>query len=199
MKLPRTFYELEDVTSVARNLLGKTLCTRFNGKFTSGIIVETEAYRGRDDKGCHACVHGLTNRTRVMFGPPGFSYVYLCYGIHHMFNVVTNLEGQADAVLIRAVEPLEGIEYQLQRRNQQELKRNTAGGPSLLCQAMGINTHDHYGLDLLGDQIWIEDRNHYPDAGILESPRVGLGSAGDDAFLPWRFRIQGNAFSSPAR
>jgi DNA-3-methyladenine glycosylase len=198
MKLPRSFYAQDDVTRVARALLGKTLCSNIEGKFTSGIIVETEAYRGRQDRGCHACLHGLTERTRVMFGPPGFSYVYLCYGIHHMFNVVTNTEGMADAVLIRAIEPFEGIEWQLARRHQNKVRRNTAGGPGLVCQALGIQTRAHYGVDLLGDLLWIEDRSHYPHAEVIASPRVGLGSAGDDARLPWRFRIQESAFTSPA-
>ncbi len=196
-KIERSFYEHDDVREVARNLLGKKLCTFVNNEYTSGIIVETEAYRGYDDKGCHACVHGLTNRTRVMFGPPGYSYVYLCYGIHHMFNVVSNSEGKADAILIRAIQPVEGIEIQLLRRNQDILKRNTAGGPGLVCQALGIHTKEHYGIDLLGDEIWIEHVQNFQNFSIQESPRVGLNSAGEDAKLPWRYRIEGNGYTSP--
>jgi len=198
-KIERSFYELEDVREVARNLIGKKLCTYIDGKYTAGIIVETEAYRGYNDKGCHACIHGITERTRIMFGTPGYSYVYLCYGIHHMFNVVSNKEGKADATLIRAIQPLEGIEIQLKRRNQEKLQRNTAGGPGLVCQALGINTQKHYGLDLLGDIIWIEHDQKSTKYPIIESPRVGLNSAGEDAKLPWRYRIESNCFTSPAK
>lgn len=199
MKLPRNFYQRDDVVLIAKELLGKVLCTHIDGIFTSGIIVETEAYNGRNDKACHSFVHGLTNRTQIMFGPAGFSYVYLCYGIHHLFNVVTNKETFADAVLIRGIEPLDGIDHILARRNKTKLVRSVGGGPGIASKALGITT-DHYGTDLEGEQIWIEDRSiNVSDTDIIASPRVGVDYAGEDAKLPWRFRIKDNPFTSPAK
>jgi len=198
-KIPRSFYNRDDVVGIAKDLLGKVLCTNIDGVFTSGIIVETEAYNGRTDKACHSFTHGKTNRTKIMFDTPGYSYVYLCYGIHYLFNVVTNKKGYADAILIRGIEPLEGIEFILARRNKLKLERSVGGGPGIASQALGITTI-HYGLDLLGSQVWIEDRKiKVQDSQILSSPRVGVDYAGEDAKLPWRFRIRGNRFTSPAK
>ena len=197
--LNRAFYSGDDPVPIAKALLGKVLCTNFDGEFTSGMIVETEAYNGRTDKACHSHVHGKTERTRIMFGDAGISYVYLCYGIHHLFNVVTNQEGNADAVLIRGIEPLDGIETILHRRGKPKLERSVGGGPGIASQALGITTK-HYGTDLCGDLIWIEDRNiQIKDSEIIASPRVGVEYAGQDAKLPWRFRIKGNKFTSPAK
>ena len=198
-KLSRSFYQRDDVTSIARELLGKVLCTNLAGVYSAGKIVETEAYYGQNDKACHSFIHGKTERTKVMFGPPGFAYVYLCYGIHHLFNVVTNQEGAADAVLIRAIEPLEGIEEILHRRKRKKLERAVGGGPGIASQALGITT-GHYGTDLLGDTIWIEDRGiSLRSHEIIASPRVGVSYAGDHAERPWRFRIRNNPFTSPAK
>ncbi len=198
-KISRTFYEREDVVLIAKELLGKVLCTQFNGIETSGIIVETEAYNGRTDKACHSHVHGRTKRTKIMFGKPGYAYVYLCYGIHHLFNVVTNKEGFADAVLIRAIEPLDGIDEILQRRKKTNLERSVGGGPGIASQALGITTKN-YGVDLLGDEIWIEDHGKtISPSQLFASPRVGVDYAGEDAKLPWRFRIKGNRFTSSAK
>lgn len=198
-KLNRSFYERDDVVLIAKELLGKVLCTQLDGVKTSGIIVETEAYNGRTDKACHSHIHGRTERTKIMFGKPGHAYVYLCYGIHHLFNVVTNKEGYADAVLIRAIEPLEGVDQILSRRNKAKLERSVGGGPGIASQALGITTN-HYGTDLLGDQIWIEDHSKkIRESEIIASPRVGVDYAGEDAKLPWRFRIKDNAFTSPAK
>ncbi len=197
-KIPRSFYTRDDVVCIAKDLLGKELCTNINGIFTSGIIVETEAYNGRTDKACHSYMYGKTNRTEIMYDTTGYSYVYLCYGIHHLFNVVTNKIGLADAVLIRGIEPLEGIEFILDRRNKHKLERSVGGGPGIVSQALGITTR-HYGLDLLGDLVWIEDHKiKLIESQILASPRVGVDYAGEDAKLPWRFRIKGNRFTSPA-
>jgi len=197
-KLPVSFYEREDVVQIARELLGKVLCTHFDGVLTKGIIVETEAYNGRTDKASHA-YRGKTQRNSIMFGGPGQAYVYLCYGIHHLFNVVTNKEGYADAVLIRAIEPLEGIDRILQRRNKTRLERSVGGGPGIVSKALGITT-EHYGLDLAGDKIWIEDhQNEILNDQIVASPRVGVDYAEEDALLPWRFRIKDNGFTSPAK
>ena len=198
-KLPRSFYARNDVPGIASDLLGKVLCTSFDGILTSGMIVETEAYNGDNDKACHSCVHGLTERTRVMFGPPGFAYVYLCYGIHHLFNVVSNVENKADAVLIRAIEPVDGIDIILQRRNKKRLERSVGGGPGIASKALGITTQ-HYGLNLMGDHIWIEDRGiKISEKQIISSPRVGVDYAGVDAMRHWRFRIKNNSFTSPAK
>ncbi len=198
-KLPRSFYARDDVARIAGDLLGKVLCTRFDGILTSGMIVETEAYNGDNDKACHSCVHGLTERTKVMFGPPGFAYVYLCYGIHHLFNVVSNIENKADAILIRAIEPVDGLDMILQRRNKGKLDRSVGGGPGIASKALGITTQ-HYGMDLLGDRIWIEDRGiRISKKQIISSPRVGVDYAGEDAKRPWRFRIKNNSFTSPAK
>lgn len=198
-KLPITFYERDDVVQVARDLLGKVLCTNFDGVFTSGMIVETEAYNGRADKACHSFIHGRTKRTEIMFGRAGMAYVYLCYGIHHLFNVVTNKEGLADAVLVRAIEPLDGIPVILNRRKKSQLERSVGGGPGIASQALGISTR-HYGTDLLENLIWIEDQDILLNQeDIIASPRVGVDYAGDDALLPWRFRTKGNKFTSPAK
>lgn len=198
-KLPRSFYARNDVALIAKELLGKILCTEFDGVFTSGKIVETEAYNGENDKACHSCVHGLTDRTKVMFGEPGFSYVYLCYGIHHLFNVVSNVENKADAILIRAIEPMDGVEEILRRRNKTKLHRSVGGGPGIASKALGITTQ-HYGVDLLGNEIWIEDRGiTVSENQIVSSPRVGVDYAGDDAKRPWRFRVKDNTYTSPAK
>ncbi len=198
-KLPISFYARNSVTEIARDLLGKVLCTNINGVFTAGIIVETEAYCGRNDKACHSCVHGKTERTKIMFGEPGRAYIYLCYGIHHLFNVVTNVEGLADAVLIRAIEPLEGIDAILRRRNKKSLSRNAGGGPGIVSSALGITTK-HYGTNLLENLIWLENRGIlYDDSEVIASPRVGVNYAAEDAFLPWRFRVKNNTFTSPAK
>lgn len=197
--LSRDFYERDDVVRIARELLGKVIYTRKDGIVTAGKIVETEAYDGRNDQACHSHIHGRTNRTKIMFGPGGYAYVYLCYGIHHLFNVVTNREGKADAVLVRGIEPLEGIETILSRRKKEKMHRSVGGGPGIASEALGISTDD-YGEDLRGDRIWIKDQGiQVASDEILASPRVGIDYAGEDAGLPWRFRIKGNGFTSPAK
>jgi DNA-3-methyladenine glycosylase len=198
-KLNKKFYGGSDPVPIAEDLLGKVLCTNFDGKFTSGIIVETEAYNGRNDNACHSHVHGKTERTKIMFGEPGIVYVYLCYGIHHLFNVVTNKKDFADAVLIRGIEPLDGIDTIIKRRNKSKLESSVGGGPGIASQALGITTRN-YGEDLCGNDIWIEDRGIIINQSqISASPRVGVDYAGEDAQLPWRFRIQDNKYTSPAK
>ncbi|MFU8858852.1 MAG: DNA-3-methyladenine glycosylase [Cyclonatronaceae bacterium] len=197
-KLVKSFYLQPDVVEASRRLLGKVLVTRFNGILTAGKIVETEAYAGITDRASHAYGARKTDRTRIMYAAGGVSYIYLCYGIHHLFNVITNREDIPHAVLVRALEPLDGIEWMQKRRNLNRVQRNLTGGPGLLTQAMGIQT-THSGTDLTGDTIWIEDRNFRVGAGdILCSPRVGVLYAGDDAGKPWRFRLKNNLFTSPA-
>ena len=147
-KLGIDFYQREDVLAISHELLGKVLCTNFNGSLTTGIIVETEAYAGVADRASHAYGGRRTNRTEVMYSPPGTAYVYLCYGIHHLFNVVTNVEGVPHAVLIRAIEPIEGIDIMLQRRKMSKLLPKLTAGPGILSQALGISTQ-HSWISLL--------------------------------------------------
>jgi DNA-3-methyladenine glycosylase len=197
-KLPSSFYLNPDVVEVAKLLLGKYLCTKFENQLTIGKIVETEAYCGAKDKACHA-YYGKTKRNQIMFAEGGVAYVYLCYGIHHLFNVVTNQAGHADAVLIRGIEPIEGIEFMLQRRNMNQLSYHLTAGPGALAKALGITTI-HYATDLQGDSIWLADGgepiNHQK---ITASTRVGVAYAEEDALLPWRFRISDNLWCSKAK
>ena len=199
-KLQADFYQEEDVLAISKKFLGKILCTQFDGHFTSGIIVETEAYSGETDRASHAYGGRRTRRTEVMYAPGGTTYIYLCYGIHHLFNVVTNREGIPHAILIRALEPLEGIDIMLKRRNMKKLLPRLTAGPGILSQALGISIYNS-GISLLDNQIWIEDNsNNNPigDFKIISSPRVGCEYAGEDANNPWRFRINGNPWVSPA-
>lgn len=187
-KLPVSFYHQDDVVDVARQLIGKVLCTRIEGApLTSGIITETEAYCGRRDKACHANGGIRTNRTETMYRSGGVAYIYLCYGIHHLFNIVTNVQDKADAILVRAVKPVDGREIMLKRRNAQEVAPSLTAGPGRLTQALGITT----GMDetnLTGDTIWIEDRGTSISMNSLSATkRVGIDYAGEDANLPWRF------------
>lgn len=154
MKLTESFYQQTNVVKVARELLGKQLVTKIDGKITRGMIVETEAY-SRKERGCHAYGSRKTERNAIMFKPGGFSYVYLCYGIHNLFNVVTNQDGEADAVLIRALEPTSGLEWMQQRMNTNSLFRITSG-PGKLTKALGIDRSMN-GKYLLADEVWIED------------------------------------------
>lgn len=195
-KLSRSFYERNDVVDISRDLIGKFLCTNFNGILTSGMIVETEAYNGRIDRASHAFPDVRTKRTETMYGPPGRAYVYLCYGIHHLFNVVTNKEGYADAILIRALKPEKGIEQMLERRDRNKLDPAVSNGPGKLSQALGIKT-DHDQKDLMGEEIWIEDRSiEITDNQILSAERVGIDYAGEDARLPWRFVLKDSRWLS---
>lgn len=200
MKLEKDFYLREDVVEVSRDLLGKYLCTKIDGKICSGIITETEAYAGEIDKASHAYGNRRTNRTEIMFAEGGVSYVYLCYGIHHLFNVVTNFRDSPHAVLVRAIKPVDGIGTILKRRNlstslspaefvQQDKKNKIAGGPGTVSQALGIKTK-HSGLDLTGNVIWIEDRGlTINKRNIISGPRVGVDYAGDHAKWPYRFIV----------
>lgn len=195
-KLERSFFERDDVVAITRELIGKVLCTNIDGQFTSGIIVEAEAYNGRNDRACHAYPDVRTPRTSIIYDTPGFAYVYLCYGIHHLFNIVSNREGLADAILVRGIEPLDGIEHMLERRRKDKLHPTLTNGPGKLSQALGITT-DLYGTDLQGDKIWIEDRGYsYPKNKLIAGPRIGVDYAGEDALLPWRFYVKGSKWVS---
>ncbi len=199
--LQSDFYTRSDVVQVAKDLLGKYLVTHFDGQLTAGKIVETEAYRAPDDRACHAFGNRRTARTEVMFATGGRAYVYLCYGIHHLFNVVTGPKDEAHAILVRAVEPIENMEAMLVRRGMEQLGRRLTAGPGALTQALGISTQ-HSGLSLLDPNslIWLEDRGEVVlETNIIASPRVGVGYAGDCAHWPWRFRVADSQWTSPAK
>ncbi|WP_462248062.1 DNA-3-methyladenine glycosylase [Ekhidna sp.] len=191
-KLPRSFYQRQDVVQIAKDLLGKVLVTNIDGIICAGKIVETEAYCGRNDKACHAN-NKRTPRTEIMYQDGGKAYIYLCYGIHHLFNVVTNVEGMADAVLIRALEPIQGVDSMHKRRNY--TKSKLASGPGTLSQAMGIKVAMS-GIDLLEDQIWIVENKESEKINILSDTRIGVEYAEEDALKPWRFVIAGNKYVS---
>ena len=184
------------MTGIARELIGKCLVTKVNGILTSGIIVETEAYCGAIDRASHAYPNRITPRNSVMFGEGGYAYVYLIYGIHHLFNIVTNSQGKADAVLIRALQPLEGINEMMLRRKKTDRKRITSG-PGALSAAMGINLV-MYGNSLQGDIVWLEEAEGFEvsDTEIIATTRIGVDYAGQDALLPWRFYIKKNPWIS---
>lgn len=192
--IPLSYYRQSDVVFIARDLLGKKLCTQIDGEKCCGIITETEAYRGWGDKACHASGNRRTERNKVMYEDGGHSYVYLCYGIHHLFNIVTNVQNEADAVLVRAIEPVEGIETMLKRRNKSKVDKSLSSGPGTLSQALGID-RSHYGLPLNSEELWLEDIGYNPQ-NIIETTRIGVDYAGDDALLPWRFYIEDSIWVS---
>lgn len=188
--LPLEFYLQEDVVQVSRDLLGKYLFTHFQGMLTGGKIIETEAYRGPEDKASHAYGGRRTPRNEVMYHKGGICYVYICYGMHAMFNVVTHREGIPHAILIRAIEPEIGVEVMVSRRKKDTQTPALASGPGSLSQALGI-AKIHNGLSLLGPHIWIEDRGVLvAESEIISGPRIGIDYAGEDAWLPWRFRLK---------
>ena len=192
MTLSPSFYLQGDVVAVARDLLGKVLCTRLNGELTRAIIVETEAYAGVTDKASHAYGGRRTKRTEPLFGHGGIAYVYLCYGIHHLFNVVTNEAETPHAVLIRAGTPMTGTKRMLRRRKKKDLDKTLLAGPGSLAKALGITT-DHTGLSLMNGQIWIEDHGISVAAEeILTGPRVGIDYADEDVTRPYRFVVDLN-------
>lgn len=199
MILPIDFYLQDDVVSIAKQLLGKVISTHINGIRTSGMIVETEAYKGITDKASHAYMGRKTKRTAPMFEQGGIAYVYLCYGIHSLFNVVTYIKDVPHAILIRAIEPLEGIEFMLERSGQSALKPSITAGPGVLSEALGI-TSIHSGESLLGKTISIEDRNVIIEPNsIVSTTRVGVAYAAEDALLPYRFYLSGNRYVSKGK
>jgi len=189
-KLPLSFYLQDDVLAISRQLLGKYLFTFFDGCLTGGMIIETEAYRAPDDRASHAFGMRRTNRNEVMYHHGGVCYVYLCYGIHSLFNIVTNQQGIPHAILIRALEPAVGIEKMLERRHKIKVDKTLTAGPGSLTQALGISTK-HNGLSLSGPEIWVQDNGIIvSDDNVITSPRVGVDYAGEDALLPWRFLLK---------
>lgn len=195
-KLPKSFYVDEDVVRLSQQLLGKVLITEFNGQRTAGKIVETEAYRAPEDKGSHAYGLKRTPRTETMYAEGGVAYIYLCYGLHHLFNVVTGPKDTPHAILIRAIEPLEGIEHMQLRRRQKALTPKLTAGPGVLSQALGIQ-RQHDATSLLGKTIWIEDHNIIvPQKAQIATPRVGIDYAEEYVDVPWRFYIKDNKWVS---
>lgn len=187
MKLNVEFYQLPEVLLVAKNLLGKVLVTRFNGQLTSGIICETEAYNGVVDKASHAYGGRRTQRTETMYAKGGIAYIYLCYGIHHLFNVVTNVQDIPHAVLIRGIQPLDGIPLILQRKKLISPKPQMGIGPGNVSTCLGLRVN-HDKTSLMGSSIWIEDRGISVNTHAIQTTaRIGVDYAGEDAKLPYRF------------
>ena len=194
-KLPQSFYVKDDVVQVAKSLIGCRLFTSIEGVLTGGIIVETEAYNGRTDRACHAFPNKRTPRTSVMYEQGGVAYVYFVYGMHYLFNIVTHKEGFADAVLIRAIEPVHGVEDMMLRRGINKCSQDLTGGPARLAKALGIDKSMN-GLSLMENKVWVEEplANYTFEIGVSE--RIGVDYAGEDALLPWRFYAIGNKFVS---
>ncbi|RFZ94324.1 DNA-3-methyladenine glycosylase [Mucilaginibacter conchicola] len=196
MKLPELYYKNPNIVALSRDLLGKYLFTYIGGELTGGYIVETEAYAGVIDKASHSYGGRFTPRTQTMYSEGGIIYVYLCYGIHEMLNVVTSSAGEPHAILIRAIQPTDGIETMLQRRKMAQLKPNITKGPGSVAKAMGISRQIN-AESLQSDIIWIEDRGlTFSDDEVTAAPRIGVDYAGEDAFLPYRFYVKGNIYVS---
>lgn len=195
-KLDYNFYRRNNVVKIAKELLGKVLITRWKGIETSGRIVETEAYNGIIDKASHAWSGRRTPRTEVMYKDAGAGYVYLCYGIHHLFNIVTNYAGTPHAVLIRAVEPLKGIDTMLERTGKLKPDYTLTSGPGNVSKALGIFTA-HTGISLLEEDIFIADDGYkLKKSDIIATARIGVDYAAEDALLPYRFIIKDNPYVS---
>lgn len=194
-KLPLSFYLRDDAVAVAKELLGKVLVTAWNGERTSGRIVETEAYAGEMDRASHAS-KGRTDRTEVMFGSGGRAYVYLCYGVHQMFNIVTAVEGVPHAVLIRAVEPIEGKAIMLKRTGKKKWDETLTSGPGRVGKAFGFHT-SQCGVSLTGDELFVADDGFRVGANdVASSPRIGVDYAGEHAAWHYRFYLKASRYVS---
>ncbi len=177
---------------IARELLGKILVTRWDGVETSGRIVEVEAYAGIKDKASHAYGAGRTARNEIMYREGGVAYIYLCYGIHHLFNVVTHSKNIPHAILIRALEPLTGIEEMMKRTGKKKIDVSLARGPGNAAKALGLLTSQS-GYSLLSKELFIADDGvEYSRGQVSSSPRIGVDYAGEDALLPYRFYVKGS-------
>lgn len=195
-KLSPAFYHGGNVVAIARQLLGKLLVTNFEGRYTAGRIAETEAYNGVVDKASHSYGGRRTKRTEIMYAGGGIAYVYLCYGIHHLFNVVTSVQDTPHAVLIRAIAPVAGIDTMLVRMKREKLDNSVGRGPGNVSRALGITTI-HTGLSLLENDIYIADDGIIiKPAQIVATPRIGVDYAAEDALLPYRFYIKDNPYVS---
>ena len=195
-KLSLLFYQRSNVLQIAKELLGKIIVTKWNNIITTARIVEAEAYAGVMDMASHAYGAKRTKRNEVMYANGGVAYVYLCYGIHHLFNVVTNVEGVPHAILIRSGEPVKGIDEMLKRTGKEKLDNTLTRGPGNFSKALGIHTM-HSGTSLLGEKLFIADDDFiFKKNAIFTSPRIGVDYAGKDALLPYRFYIKRNPFVS---
>ena len=195
-KLDQSFYNRKDVVQIARDLLGKILVTQWDAVRCSGRIVETEAYAGMEDRACHAFGGRRTVRSEDLYGAPGTVYIYICYGMHHLFNVITNKKDIPHAVLIRSLEPLEGIDHMLIRTGKPVADFTITKGPGNLARAMGMSKI-HSGGNLFSEEIFIEDDGmRYKKDQIAITKRIGVESAREDAELPYRFIVKGNPYVS---
>jgi DNA-3-methyladenine glycosylase len=195
-KLPIRFYKRQDVVIVARELIGKVVVTNLDGLITSGRIVETEAYVAHIDKASHSFGGRRTAKNEHMYASAGTAYVYICYGMHQMLNVVTNEKDVPDAVLVRALEPLEGVDIMLQRTGKPKLDFTLTKGPGNVGKALGI-FKKHSGLHLLDDEIYlVNDGFKLKENEVGISKRIGVESAFPDSELPYRFYIRGNKYVS---
>jgi DNA-3-methyladenine glycosylase len=185
--LPKSFYQRPDVVLIAKELLGKHLFTCFEGELTGGIITETEAYEGVTDKASHAFGGRRTQRTEIMYREGGTAYVYLCYGVHSLFNIVTNQKDVPHAVLIRSIFPTDGLQTMLSRSGKTNIKKDFFIGPGKVSKVLGIH-YSHSGWDLNSEHIWLEDKSIAvnPDE-ISSGKRIGVDYADEDALLPYRF------------
>ncbi|MEO7766493.1 MAG: DNA-3-methyladenine glycosylase [Ferruginibacter sp.] len=198
-KLTIDFYNRKNVLQIAKELLGKVVVTNIDGVVTSGRIVETEAYNGINDRASHAWLGKRTARNEQMYAQAATAYVYICYGIHSMLNVVTNEKDIPEAVLIRALEPLQGIDKMLERTGKKQPDNSLTRGPGNVGKALGIYKI-HSGVDLLNNTIYIASDNYNPaENQIGISKRIGIDYAGQDALLPYRFYIKGNKYVSGNR
>lgn len=195
MKLPKSYYLNTDVSLLAADLLGKILFTLKEGCLTAGIIVETEAYFGIEDKASHAYGSRRTARTEIMYKEGGVAYVYLCYGIHYLLNVVTSVKDDPKCVLIRSIEPFEGLEIMELRRNMPITNKAISSGPGSVCKSLGIDSSFNK-TSLTEEHIWIEDRGiSYQPSQIGTAPRIGIAYAQEHADLPLRFFVKDSKYS----
>ncbi len=195
-KLDRSFYSRKNVLQIASDLLGKILVTQLNGIRSSGRIVETEAYAGIDDRASHAYGGKRTARSEHLYGDPGTVYVYICYGMHHLFNVITNKKDIPHGVLIRALEPMEGVDEMLNRSGKLTADYTLTKGPGNLSRAMGMNKN-HSGGNVFSEEIFIADDGlRYKKNEIVITKRIGVDGAGKDANLLYRFIVRGNPYVS---
>ncbi|MEO6818078.1 MAG: DNA-3-methyladenine glycosylase [Ginsengibacter sp.] len=195
-KLPESFYNRSDVLQISKEMLGKIVVTNIDNLITSGRIVETEGYVGVTDKASHAFGGRRTARNEHMYAGPATAYIYVCYGMHQMLNVVTNEKNIPDAVLIRAIEPVSGLEIMSKRTGKRPTDKTIARGPGNVGKALGINKQLS-GIYLLDNQIYLlEDRHSITNEEIGISKRIGVESAGADGLLLYRFYVKGNVFVS---
>jgi DNA-3-methyladenine glycosylase len=197
-KLPAEFYQHNDVVAITKQLIGKIVVTNFEGNLTAGRIVEAEAYNGPHDKAAHSYGNRRTSRTEVMFGKGGVAYIYLCYGIHQMFNIVTNVEEVPNAILIRALEPIIGIDIMLKRSAKLVHAYDLTRGPGNVAKALGFHTNQS-GLSLQGNEMYIADDGADYSKDIIATTRIGVDYAAEDALLPYRFILKGSRYLSGKR